>query len=68
MSILGESGRAAEAVETDPDVDWDDLQRQLDMHPWSHRPVVRCHWVRDPQGHGMISVWVPSPPLSEESL
>ena len=57
MSILDEPGRSTEAVEH-PAVDWDDFHRQLDTHA-SHRPVLRCHWVRDPHGHGMVSLWAP---------
>ena len=68
MSILDESGRAAEAVEADPTADWDDLRRQLHLHAWTQRPVVRCHWVRDPLGDGMISVWAPATPTTGETL
>lgn len=58
MSILDESGRAAEPVEHDPTGGWDDLHRELHAQAWAHSPVVRCHWVRDAQGH-LISVWAP---------
>lgn len=66
MSILDEHGRSIEAVDH-PAVDWDDFHRRLHVHASSRRPVLRCHWVRDPHGHGMISLWVPDAPPEAET-
>lgn len=68
MSILDGSRRAAEAAESDPTAAWDDLPLHLHMKAWTHRRILRCDWVRDPMGQGMISVWAPEAPTAAESL
>ena len=64
MSILDETGRTTETGAHEPAVDWDDFHHQLHLAAAHRRPVLRCHWVRDPRGRGLISLWAPDAPTA----